>query len=48
MGKKILTFGSIQLLEKNKFYRHKTPILLGDADTEKVLVSDKKFFSKKS
>ena len=26
---------------KNKFYRHKTPILLGDVDIEKVLVSNK-------
>ena len=38
MGKKILTFGDIEI-EKNKFYRHKTPILLKDVDIENVLVS---------
>ena len=40
MGKEILTFGDIEI-EKNKFYRHKTPILLRDVDIEKVLVSNK-------
>ena len=29
MGKEILTFGNIKI-EKNKFYRHKNPIFLGD------------------
>ena len=28
MGKKILTFGNIEI-EKNKFYHRKTPILFG-------------------
>ena len=28
-------FGHIEV-EKNKFYRHKTPIFLEDANTEKV------------
>ena len=28
MGKEILTFGDIEI-EKNRFYRHKTPILGG-------------------
>ena len=34
--------------EKNKFYHHKTPILGGDVDTEKVLVSNKIYFSEKN
>ena len=40
MGKEVLTFGDIEI-EKNKFYRHKTPFLLRDVDIEKVLVSSK-------
>ena len=40
MGKKILAFGYIEI-KKDKFYRHKTPILLEDVDIEKVLVSNK-------
>ena len=40
MGKEILTFLDIEI-EKNKFYRHKTPILLRDVDIEKVLISNK-------
>ena len=40
MGKEILTFGNIEI-EKNKFYRSKTPISLKDVDIEKVLVSNK-------
>ena len=31
MGKEVLTFGNVEI-EKNKFYRHKTPIFLGDVD----------------
>ena len=38
MDQEIFTIGDNEI-EKNKFYRHKTPILLRDADTEKVLVS---------
>ena len=40
MGQEISTFGNIEI-EKNKLYRHKTPIFGGDVDTEKVLVSNK-------
>ena len=40
MSKEILTFGDIEI-EKNKFYRHKSPIFLQDVDTEKVLISNK-------
>ena len=45
MGKEILTFGNIKI-EKNRFYHHKTPNFLGDADIEKVL-SDKISFGEK-
>ena len=37
MGKEILMFSNIEI-EKNKFYRNGTPILLKDVDIEKVLV----------
>ena len=47
MGKKILTLGDIEI-EKNKFYRHKTPILFGDVDIEKLLVSKKISFGEKT
>ena len=47
MGKEILTFGNIEIA-KNKFYRHKTPILGGDVDIEKVLVSNKISFGEKN
>ena len=47
MGKEILTFGDVEI-EKNKFYRHKTPILLGAVDIEKVLVSNKISLGEKS
>ena len=40
MGKEVLTFGDIEI-EKNKFYHHKSPILLNDVDIEKVLASNK-------
>ena len=40
MGKEILMIGDIEI-EKNKFYCHKSPILLKDIDIEKVLVSKK-------
>ena len=36
----MVTFGNIDI-RKNKLYRHKTPIDLGDVDIEKVLVSKK-------
>ena len=35
MGKKILSFGNNEI-EKNKLYRQKTPIFLGDVDMEQV------------
>ena len=47
MGKEILTFGNIEI-EKNKFYRHESSILLKDVDIEKVLVSNKFSFGEKS
>ena len=47
MGKEVLKFEDIQI-EKNKFYRHKTPIFLKDVDIERVLVSNKIFFDQKN
>ena len=47
MGKEILTFGDIEI-EKNKFYRNKTPVFLKDTDTEKILVSSKISFGEKN
>ena len=46
IGREILMFGDIKI-EKNGFYRHRSPIFLRDADIEKVLVSNKIFFSEK-
>ena len=40
MVKEMVTFGNIDI-RKNKLYRHRTPIDLGDVDIEKVLVSKK-------
>ena len=45
MCKEILSFGNTEI-EENKFYC-KTPIFLGDIDTEKVLVSNKTFLEEK-
>ena len=47
MGKEILTFEDIEI-EKNKFYRHKTPAFWGDVDIEKSLVSNKISFDEKN
>ena len=47
MNKKNLTFDNIEI-EKNKFYRHKTTIFLGDVVIEKVLVSNKISFGEKN
>ena len=47
MGKEISSFGGIEI-EKNKFYHHKTLILLRNVDIEKVLVSNKIPFSEKN
>ena len=46
MGKDISTFVNIEI-EKNKFYSHKSPISLKDADIKKVSVSDKIPFGEK-
>ena len=46
IGKEILTFKDWNW--KNKFYCNKTPIFLGDADIEKILVSNKIFFSEQN
>ena len=47
MGRKILTFGDIET-KKNKFYHNKTPTHLKAVDIEKVLVSNKISFGKKT
>ena len=46
MRKQILPLDNIKI-QKNKFYRHTTPIFLGDVDIEKVLVSNKISFGEK-
>ena len=40
-------FGNIKI-NKTKFYRNKTPILLKDVDIEKVLVSNKISFGEEN
>ena len=47
MDKEVLTFGNTEI-EKNRFYRHKAPIPIGDIDIEKVLVSTKTYFGEKN
>ena len=47
MGKKILTFGDIEI-EKTEFYRNKILIPLTDVDIEKVLTSNKISFCEKN
>ena len=47
MDKEILTFGDTDI-EKNKFYHHKSPILLKDVCIKKVLVSNKISFGEKT
>ena len=47
MGKEILRLVNIEI-EKNKFYRHITPIFLGDVHIEKALVYNKISFSEKN
>ena len=47
MGKEIFTFGDIEI-QKNKFYRHKSPVPQRDLDIEKVLVSNKISFGNKT
>ena len=46
MGREILMFGDIEI-EKNWFYRHKSPVPLKKVDMEKVLVSNKISFGEK-
>ena len=46
MVKETARFGNIKI-ENNKFYRHKTPIILGDVDIEKVVISNKISFRRK-
>ena len=46
MGKKILTFGNIEI-ETNKFYRYKRAIFKEDVDFEKALVCNKISFGEK-
>ena len=47
MGKENLTFGNIQI-EKSKFYRYKSPVLLKEVDIEKVLISHKIYFGQRN
>ena len=47
MVKEILMFGDVEI-EKNKFYRNKTPILLKDVDIEKVIVPNKILLGEKN
>ena len=47
MDKEVLTCGNTEI-EKNRFYRHKAPIPIGDIDIEKVLVSKKTYFGEKN
>ena len=47
MGNEILTFGNIEN-EKNKFYRYEIPILFGNVDIEKELVSNTISFCEKN
>ena len=46
-GKKVLTFGDIDI-EKKNFYCHTGPIFLNDLDIEKLLVSNKISFGEKN
>ena len=47
MDKEILTFGNIEI-EKNTFYRYKSPIPLRDVHINKVLVFNKISFDEKN
>ena len=42
MGKEILTLGNIEI-EKNKFYRHKNPIILEDSISVKIFFGEKNY-----
>ena len=39
MGKEIITFGDTEV-EKHKFHQHKSPILIGDLNINKIIVSN--------
>ena len=47
MAKKTFSFVDIET-EKHKFYRHKSLVFIRDVDNEKVLVSSKISFDKKT
>ena len=47
MDKEISSFGDIEI-EKNKFYRNKTPIFLNYLDIEKVLAFNQIYFGQKN
>ena len=47
MAQEILAYGNIEI-NNNKFYRYQTPIVWGDVDIAKVLVSKKISFGKKT
>ena len=47
MGKEISAFRDVQI-EKNKFYRYKSPIPFKDGDIEKVLVLTRFLLVKKA
>ena len=47
MGKEILTIGNTEN-EKNKYYQYKSLFPLRDVDIEKVLVSNKIYFSERN
>ena len=40
MNKEIITFDDIEM-EKQKFHYYKNPILINDADIDKILISNK-------
>ena len=46
MVQEILTFGDIEI-EKHKFNQHKSGILIGDVDINKIIISSKVPFGKK-
>ena len=47
VSNEFLTFGNIEI-ENNKLYHHKIPIVLGDVDIEKVLISNNIYFGEKN
>ena len=47
MGKEILTIGNTEI-EKNKYYQYKSLFPLRGVDIEKVLVSNKIYFSERN